>query len=98
MGLGRLRQVNPHASVKADAVGLAPRVTQNRSPEVPEPDSCSVENRVFSIIPHAVGNYKVKVFLKLIQGSVQVGLQLPPHGGKIHWVGNEFQVIWNLNI
>ena len=82
----------------ADVLCLPPGVPQDGPSQVPQADSCSVENCVFSIILHAVGNYKVKVLLKLLQGVVQVGLQLPPHSRKIHWLGYEFQVIWNLNI
>lgn len=51
---------------------------------------------VLGVVLETVGDHQVKILLQIRDGAVHVSLQFGAHGGKIHGLGDELQVIRDL--
>lgn len=96
MLVGGIREVHASVRVQPRAVGLPMSVPQNSTSEVTQAYCGTMEHRVLGIVAQAVGYHEVEVTLQLCKRAVSVGFQLGAHGGEVHGLGYELQIVWYL--
>lgn len=55
-----------------------------------------MKHGVLGVVLETVGDHQVKVLLQVGDGAVHVSLKFGAHGGKVHGLGDELQVIGDL--
>lgn len=82
--------------IQANVLRLPMSVTKYGSAHLLQLYGCLVKHGVLGVVLEAVGDHEVKVLLQVCNGAVGVSLQFAAHGGEVHGLGNELQVIWDL--
>lgn len=88
--------MHPTGEVKTDPVGLPAGTTEYHPTVVLHPLGCLVEERVFGVVQHTVGDDEVEIALELFQAPVMVCVNALPHGGEVHGVRDVVQIVRNL--
>lgn len=88
--------MHPTGEVKTDPVGLPAGTAEYHPAVVLHPLSCLVEECVFGVVQHTVGDDEVEITLELFQAPVMVCVNALPHGGEVHGVCDVVQIVRNL--
>lgn len=84
--------------VKANPLGISTGFPQDSPSMVPHSHSSTIEVGFLGIVFHAVSNDEVEVLFKLVKVSVTMSVYPFPHGGKVHWVFDDIQIVWDLKL
>lgn len=96
--LGGLVQMQAAGEVEADPLGVSPGFPEDGPSVVPHPQASAVEEVVLGVVFQAVSDDEVEVLFKLVQVPVTMSVYPFPHGGKVHRVFDDIQVVWDLKL
>lgn len=92
----RVGEMHPRAGIQADALELPLGVAEDGPAHLAQLQGRLVEQGVLGVVLEAVGDHQVEVPLQVGDGAVGVSLQLAAHGGEVHGLGDELQVVGDL--
>lgn len=88
--------MHPTGEVKTDPVGLPTGTAEYHPAVILHPLGCLVEERVFGVVQHTVGDDEVEIALELFQAPVMVCVNALSHGREVHGVRDVVQIVRNL--